>query len=296
MNRRDVLAGGIALALAGRVRAASAKADAGQAHGLVISLGYDETADPLPNTRNDGKLIADRLGQLRFGSVDYLADPDEAAFTASLQAYAGKLKRGQLAFVYYAGHAAQIDGVNYLLMTDGATFISMQSVIETLRGATDTVVMLLDGCRNDPTKALVSKGGAASRAVTAVELRKAAASAGALTYSLKKLEPGGAVGRVRAFELQGTGVRVVFATDPNNVAQDGATIFDRNSPFAMAVAKRLLEKRSLDDVITLATGDVVTATGGAQSPWSQGSIGRPIFLAGPPENKNPAKVPFQVPG
>lgn len=80
-----------------------------------------------------------------------------------------------------------------------------------------------------------------------------------------------------------------------NVAGDG-DISARNSPFAAAVAKRLLERRSLDDVMTLATGDVVTATDGEQSPWSQGSIGHPLYLAGPPENKNPAKVPFQVPG
>jgi hypothetical protein len=102
--------------------------------------------------------------------------------------------------------------------------------------------------------------------------------------------------RLGAFELQGTGIRIVFATDPNNVAADSVASGDRNSPFANAIARRMMERRSLDDVISLTTGDVVSATGGAQSPWSQGSIGRPIYLAGPPENKNPTALPRGIPG
>src|SRR5262249_42261741 len=102
--------------------------------------------------------------------------------------------------------------------------------------------------------------------------------------------------RLGAFELQGTGIRIVFATDPNNVAADYVASGDRNSPVAIAVARRILEGPRLDRVVSPATGDVVKATGGAQSPWSQGSIGRPIYLAGPPENKNPTALPRGIPG
>ena len=70
---------------------------------------------------------------------------------------------------------------------------------------------------------------------------------------------------------------------------------DRNSPFANAIARRIVSS-TVDDVISLATGDVVKATGGTQSPWSQGSIGRPIFLAGAPENRNPTTLPRGIPG
>lgn len=89
---------------------------------------------------------------------------------------------------------------------------------------------------------------------------------------------------------------VVFSTDPQNVALDGATIASTNSPFVEALAKRLLDRKSLDDIMAAVTGDVLRATDGEQAPWSQGSLGEPLFLAGPPANVNPAKPPFQVIG
>ena len=54
----------------------------------------------------------------------------------------------------------------------------------------------------------------------------------------------------------------------------------RNSPFAEALARHIRQPISLDDIVALTTGDVVRATRRMQSPWSQGSIDRPIFLSG----------------
>jgi hypothetical protein len=300
LTRREWLAGSglLALGWAARVDAAATPADAAGAHAFVVSLDYQRTNNPLANTHNDGRLIASRLSQLKFGSVDHVEDPDEPVFAQRLQAFMARLRPGNLAFVYYAGHGVQIGGVNYLLMADGLTFISMQSVIETLRGATDTIVLLLDACRTRLAGAEPLEGGRAGRGITSAEVQRVAGGSGpgGVTFVMKKLEPGAAVSRLGTFELRGTGIKIVFATDPQNVAADSVSIVDMNSPFASAVGRRLLERRSLDDVIAMATGDVVAATEGAQSPWSQGSIGRPIFLAGPPLNRNPAKPPFQVPG
>jgi uncharacterized caspase-like protein len=104
------------------------------------------------------------------------------------------------------------------------------------------------------------------------------------------------ISAVKPFQITGSGVKIVFATDPQTVAYDAVDDRQKNSPFAMAMAARLAERRSLDDVIAMVTGDVIEATEGDQSPWSQGSIVEPIFLAGPPLEKNPARPPFQVPG
>nr|WP_281397075.1 caspase family protein [Sphingobium boeckii] len=263
-------------------------------------MGYAGTVRPLANTHNDGALIAARLGALQFGTVDHLRDPDETVFTQRLQAFMERVKPGDLAFLYYAGHGVQIRGVNYLLMENGRTFISMQSLIETLRGATDTIVLLLDACRTALDGAIPAREGRGLSVVSATEAELLLMPKGdgrdELGFELKAIAGGAPARRIGSFELRGTGIKIVFATDPQNVAADAAELGDRNSPFAFAIARRLGERRSLDDVISLATGDVVTATGGAQSPWAQGSIGRPIFLAGPPLNRNPAKVPFQVPG
>jgi uncharacterized caspase-like protein len=288
----------LALGWAAKLQAAAPAADAAGAHAFIVSLGYQRTNNPLANTHSDGRLIAARLGQLRFGSVDHVQDPDETAFTQRLQRFMARLRPGSLAFVYYAGHGVQIGGVNYLLMADGLTFISMQSVIETLRAATDTIVLMLDACRTRLAGAEPIGAGRAARMISSAEVQRVAngANPGGLGFVMKTLQPGTPLARMGSFELRGTGIKLVFATDPQNVAADSVSIVDMNSPFATAVARRLLERRSLDDVIAMATGDVVAATEGAQSPWSQGSVGRPIFLAGPPLNRNPAKPPFQVPG
>ena len=87
-------------------------------------------------------------------------------------------------------------------------------------------------------------------------------------------------GRLRAFALQGSDIKIVFSTDPANVAFDGARPSSRNSPFAEALARHIRQPVSLDDIVALTTGDVVRATRRMQSPWSQGSIDRPIFLSG----------------
>jgi uncharacterized caspase-like protein len=302
LNRRAMLVGGTLMlgAFATPAMAKKVKTDAAMAHALVISLSYDATAIPLSNTHNDGRLITKQLAKLKFASVDHLQDPDETIFKSRLQAFVDRLKPGELAFVYYAGHGVQIGGVNYLLMADGHTFVSMQSVVATLRDATDTVILLLDACRDDPTKVVNSGDGRtiASRSIKSAEVARITTGSGAsqIGYVLKTLQRDSGIARIGSFEIQGTGVRIVFATDPQNTAADATDISDQNGPFALALSARLLERRSLDDVITLATGDVVATTEGYQSPWSQGSIGRPLYLAGPPENKNPAKVPFPVPG
>jgi uncharacterized caspase-like protein len=91
--------------------------------------------------------------------------------------------------------------------------------------------------------------------------------------------PAETLGRLRAFSLQGSGIKIVFSTDPANVALDGIR-GSRNGPFAQALARHIRDPLSLDDIISLTTGDVIRATHRAQSPWSQGSIDRPIFLSG----------------
>jgi hypothetical protein len=157
---------------------------------------------------------------------------------------------------------------------------------------------MLDACRTKLAGAEPVGTSRAARAIQSAEVQRVpGASAGSsVSFVMKRLEPGTPLARIGSFELRGTGIKIVFATDPQNVAADSAGLLDSNSPFATAVARRLLERRSLDDVISMATGDVIAATQGDQSPWSQGSIGRPIYLAGPPLNRNLAKPPFQVPG
>ena len=293
---RRVLLAGLALSL---FKGSPLRAqDSAAAHALVIGISY-QGARPglqLANTRNDAALIESQFQRLRFQSVLRIDDPGAEVFQHSLNQFVARLKPHDVALVYVASHGVQIAGQNYLLLNDGVTFVSLLTIIRTVRSATDVVVFLLDACRNNPFGELPSaaRGLRATRA-----LSTAAGGAPETTVSFvseRLISEAAKLQRLGAFELQGTGIRIVFATDPNNVAANSVVSGDRNSPFANAIARRILERRSLDDVISLTTGDVVKATGGTQSPWSQGSIGRPIYLAGPPENKNPTALPRGIPG
>lgn len=299
-RRRTFCAGVAAFGLGAPLLAAPAIRNP-KAHALLISMTYPDSEMFLPNPGNDATLLEQSFRELSFGSVTRLAEPDGERLQAGVAQFMTRLDPDSLAFIYISGHGCQIDGLNYFMLGDAKTFVELNSLIGAVRSIPTTVILFLDACRNNPFAA-GQAGALATRQFRAITLPKARdaqslAAAAEQGIAFKSFSSTTAVkARVGTFELQGTGARVVFATDPTNVALDGASAASRNSPFAMSLAKRLKEKRSLDDVVSLMTGDVVRETGGAQAPWSQGSIGIPIFLAGQPKATNPAKPPFMVPG
>lgn len=289
MIRRGFLLG--AAASVGVPTLALAKKATIRARALIIANGY-KVARPeaaLANTLADGRIIESRLRELQFTSVERLEDADEPLLRAKLSNFKSSLSRKDVALIYIAGHGMQIDDENFLLLGDGLTFMSLISIISVVRVATDNLIVMLDACRTPPDAALPA-GMKLARAIA----KSTRSGDVAVEAVAPKSQP--AVSAVKPFQITGSGVKVVFATDPLNVAYDAADNTQKNSPFAMAMAARLAERRSLDDVVAMVTGDVIAATEGDQSPWSQGSIVEPIFLAGPPLEKNPARPPFQVPG
>ncbi|MBC7521080.1 MAG: caspase family protein [Sandarakinorhabdus sp.] len=275
-------------------RAASGResgSDAARARAFVLSSTYRPPLF-LPNTDRDGELVAATFRKLRFADIVRLRNADPVAFATAFDAYLAALRPNSIAVIYLCGHGVQIAGQNYILLNDGSTFVGMASMIEAARRITPTVVVLLDACRNNPYVAEVTQASGTARALS---LDPSATQVSRSQVQFRDVNSGTVTNsRLSTFELQGSGVKIVFATDPQNYALDGALDTDINSPFANALARRFLERRSLDDIVSMITGDVIAATEGSQSPWSQGSLGRPIFLAGPPAN--PVRPPFQVPG
>jgi hypothetical protein len=64
------------------------------------------------------------------------------------------------------------------------------------------------------------------------------------------------------------------------VALDGDP--GRGSPFANALVRELARRQTLDAAIRRITQEVSDRTDGRQSPWRQGDLGFPLFLAGQP--------------
>ncbi|HKR23891.1 MAG TPA: caspase family protein, partial [Allosphingosinicella sp.] len=242
---------------------------------LVLSQSYQGTRLALANTGRDAALIAASFQRLRFEKVMTHHDGGVDQTLARIAEYLRTVDGDTIALVYVAGHGVEIAGENLLVLEGGTSFLSLQALVQALQERAGVTILFLDACRNNPFDGAAPASGRVSRALAGengVRLQ---------TQSLDELRAAssGAPGRLRAFALQGSGIKIVFSTDPANVALDGIR-GSRNGPFAQALARRIRESASLDDIVALTTGDVIRATRRAQSPWSQGSIDRPIFLSG----------------
>jgi uncharacterized protein len=129
--------------------------------------------------------------------------------------------------------------------------INLSDIQQEMEGNGRANIIILDACRNNPFAEKLSRGG---RGVTTRGL-----------------------GRIDA---SGEGSLIVYSTQPNNVALDGA---GRNSPFTAALLKHVgtpgLEVRQM---ISKVRGDVLQSTNHRQTPWDSSSLVGDVFLAGPP--------------
>lgn len=245
---------------------------------FVVSQSYRSTpAYTLANTTRDAALVARSFQQLNLDAVSALVDADADQTLAGIANYLRSVDANSIAMVYVAGHGLEIGGENLLMLEGGETFLSLQTFVQALRERAGIAILFLDACRNNPLTGTLPADGQVSRTVLSTRdgIRLQTANLDELRARSR-----GAAGRIRPFALQGSGIRIVFSTDPNNVAFDGVG-GSRNGPFATALARFIRRPVSLDDIVSLTTGEVLRTTGRRQAPWSQGSIDRPIFLSGP---------------
>lgn len=248
---------------------------------MILSQSYRGTPGlTLANTTSDAALMARTFQQLRFDSVTVQTDGGAPETLARIAAYLRTVDANTIALLYMAGHGVEIAGENLLLLEGATSFLSLQMLVQLLQQRAGVTVLFLDACRNNPFGNVAAA--VAGRSLTRTIVAQDGNDVRIQTVGMDELRgaPAETIGRLRAFTLQGSQIKIVFSTDPANVAFDGARPSSRNSPFAEALARRLRQPQSLDDIVALTTGDVVRATRRMQSPWSQGSIDRPIFLSG----------------
>lgn len=248
---------------------------------LILSQSYRGSPGlALANTTRDAALMARSFRQLRFDAVTMHSDGSAALTMAHLAAYLRTIDANTVALLYVAGHGVEIGGENLLLLDDGTSFLSLQALVQLLQQRAGVTILFLDACRNNPFGNVAAA--VSGRRVVRALWQEPEAEVRIQTVRLDELRaaPNETLGRLRAFSLQGSGIKIVFSTDPANVALDGVRPNSRNSPFAEALARHIRQQVSLDDIIALTTGDVIRATRRVQSPWSQGSIDRPIYLSG----------------
>jgi uncharacterized caspase-like protein len=285
-SRRAIVIGG-SLVIAGASRAAFAQQNRAQL-ALIIGNSYEGAAVPaLSNARADARLVAAALREVGVRET-LIEDVDHATLTEAVTAFTNSLRRQDTAILYYAGHGVQLAGQNYLLMQDGETLVPAVPLVQQIREQARSTIILLDACRDNPF-ANEDPATAAGRSLNISGVTRSARSI--QPEPLTDLNNGRGLARM---SLRGSGVRLVFATEADNVALDtvgGAA----NGPFAGAFAARVRERVSFDEVISNVTRDVREATNNAQSPWQQGSLEETIYLAGEPPRER-TTVPFNIPG
>ncbi|MCE4222706.1 hypothetical protein HCU64_02995 [Methylobacterium sp. C25] len=236
---------------------------------LVVGVSAYKNAAALPNTLNDANGVGAALKRLGF-QVQTVLDPDRATLEASVRRFGDAARGAEAAVFFYAGHALEVAGRNWLLPasmqlkeTRDLRFeaLDVDSLLEQTDGSARVTLLFLDSCRDNPFQKRLTTGG-------------------------RGIERGG-MGQVSA----GAGTLVAFATAPGTVASDGD---GPDSPFTTALLRHIetpgLEVRQM---LSLVRRDVRQATRGMQVPWENSALeGEFFFKPGVvPASQQPARAP-----
>lgn len=213
---------------------------------LVIGIGaYD--GNVLPNAGPDAADMAAALDTLGFNVV-YVREADKSSISAALTEFAGRLKPGGVGLVYYAGHAIQLRGQNYLIPIDAHVSdltdvprltVSLDAVFKALSAVPlATRIVLLDSCRANPFPRSFMSGISTSQDWVP-------------GLTLPTNVPSGTV--------------VAFSTEPGRTAADGSSSI--HSPYTRALLKYISEPGlQLEELFRRVRSDVIGSNPG-QTPW-----------------------------
>jgi hypothetical protein len=220
---------------------------------------YKNTSLTLQNPRNDAQDVAAVLRTLGFDVIVAL-DASKRDFDLALTQFARAAANADTALFYYAGHALQYQGRNYLMPVDAELedeiSVRFQTVwLDDVRSAIELTggvkIMILDACRNNPiVDALKRKVSGLNRGLN-------------LSRGLARIE-------------KSDGMIIAYSTAADEVALDGN---GRNSPFTTALLKRMQQPGlEIAKLFRLVAADVGQSTNGRQHPEIYVSLGDEYYL------------------
>ena len=193
---------------------------------LVIGNASYEAFDPLANPTNDASDMCASLQRVGFKTTCHANLRDRTEFLARVQEFAAQLKPNSQALLFYAGHAVQIRGENYLVPTASRVttpkevdtqFVGMNDIFAQLaKHPSRFQMVVLDACRNNPFVDPPVVAGVARP----TDSRSRAALLGALDASNASYGLG-------AIKDAPAGTIVLYATASDDAAFDGR---GRNGP------------------------------------------------------------------
>jgi len=245
---------------------------------LVIGNTTYEHAPLLANPLNDARGMAAALRRLDF-DVQESIDLDMVSMRQALRDFARQLEGADVGLFFYAGHALQVDGQNYLAPIDAKLerssdlifqAVELNLVLRLLQERPRTSIIFLDACRDNPLTRSLARGVGQARSQ--------------------------AVGQGLADVDSGIGTLIAYATQPDNVALDGK---GQHSPFTKALLEHIetpgLEIRQM---LSRVRRTVIDTTVRRQVPWDHSSLTGDFFFEQPEPTAakpEPIPAPFAAP-
>lgn len=227
---------------------------------IVIGNSDYKTVGKLNNPVNDATLISDRLRKIGF-EVKLQKNLDELGFKKIIKELSRNSENYNATLVYYAGHAVQLSGQNYLLPVNQEApqteeDIKLSAVLmEDLQNSIKSPlkIIFLDACRDNP-----------------------------LIQSSMNSKGRGLLSRGLAIPNSSGSSFIAYATESGKVAIDGE---GKNSPFALALSDNLMNQESIDDMFSKVTKQVLKVTSGSQRPYKYASLEEKFCLVGVCQNE-----------
>ena len=275
-QRAAALAVLLAASLLAGCNADSGGVDRGQVSGsdgrvaLVIGNATYESSGigSLNNPVRDAEAVATALREVGF-KVTVKNDLQNSRFLEALNAFEEASRRAEAAAFYYAGHAMEQGGVNYLIPVDMGRptgvheAVELEEVIESMRGERNLVFLDAGRSPSGRTRGEIA-GSPLSRGLAVVRVDEETL--------------------VRGFAFS-------YAAEPDTAAEDGEP--EGNSPYAAALAAHIgTPGQRLQDLLMEVQLAVSTATEGRQRTWAAGSLGSPFYFVPAPledEDEDPMR-------
>jgi len=236
---------------------------------LVIGNSSYATA-PLRNPVNDARDMARELSRLGFEVIHH-EDLSNNAMKRAIRDFGQKIRGGGVGLFYYAGHAVQVKGVNYLVPVnaevDSEEEVEYESVdvgfvlAQMENAGNGTNIVILDACRNNP---FARKFRSAQRGLASVDAP--------------------------------SGTLIAYSTAPGSVASDGD---NRNGLYTEELLRNItIPGLDIEDVFKRVRLRVREKTGGRQTPWESSSLTGDFYFAAaggatapPKAQPSPARPP-----
>jgi tetratricopeptide (TPR) repeat protein len=210
---------------------------------LIIGNGSYKFS-PLKNPPTDAKDMALALAGFGFDVV-CKTDLNQNEMKQAIRAFGERIRPGGIGLFYYAGHAVQVDGRNYLIPVGVEITheheveyeaVDVGFLLSQMREAHNQLnIVILDACRNNP-------------------------------FIRKFRSTNGGLASINA----PSGTLIAYATSPGSVASDGD---GRNGLYTQELLRAMRQPAlKIEDVFKRVRSGVQDLTGGTQIPWESSSL------------------------